>query len=112
MFSSTIQSHSTYLRRYKRRKPTAKQTEISFCRELVNEDQNADKVKIFSAAPYNKRNVSQPDNKRRGYIELKELGPHVRQKAISNRRIFADVTADIFPLSYDLTHGSIAVCTN
>ena len=43
---------STYLRRHKRRKPKAKKTEISFCRELINEEQNADKVKIFSAAPY------------------------------------------------------------
>ena len=55
MHISLTVPYSTYLRRYKRRKPTAKQTEISFCRELVNEDQNADNVKIFSAAPYNKR---------------------------------------------------------
>ena len=34
---------------------------------------------------------------------MKKLGRHVRQKAISNRRIFADVIVDIFLLSYDLT---------
>ena len=42
-------------------------------RSLFLDIRNTDKVKIFSAAAYSKRNVSQPDNKRRRYIEWKSL---------------------------------------
>ena len=42
-------------------------------RSLFLDIRNADKVKIFSAAAYSKRNVSQLDDTRRRYIEWKSL---------------------------------------